>query len=247
MNTPAGWYPHPENPGFLRWWDGIQWTDETQLLTPPAPPKRKKGLAVAAAILAALGVILLFNAFLSTVLLVTSMALAVAALARKQRLKVLSIACLCIAPLAFFVSMVSSSGKPSANSDASDPVAVVASDYKEMTDRELALIVKDPDDHEGERLVIYAKVTQFDSATGECSFRGTASAVPVDSSWDYKENIFLLGGSGGVPCDELKDYVEDDEIRVLATSQGEVQYETAMRASMSAPQFRIDKIERLTE
>lgn len=248
METPAGWYPHPENPGLLRRWDGLQWTGETQVLAPPVPPKRKKGLAVAAAILAAVGLGFL-PGVLGSILLLTSTALAVAALARKQRLKVLSIACLCIAPLAFLIS-VGSSSKPSPNAEASEPavsepVAAVAADYKELTDRDMALIIKNPDDHKDERLVIYAEITQFDSATGECSFRGDASAVPVENSWDYKENIYLSGGSGGVPCDELKDYVEDDEIKVLATAQGEVQYETAMRASMSAPQFRIDKIERL--
>ncbi|MEZ5115258.1 MAG: heavy metal-binding domain-containing protein [Candidatus Nanopelagicales bacterium] len=29
-NPPAGWYPDPHDPTRLRWWDGAQWTDQTQ-------------------------------------------------------------------------------------------------------------------------------------------------------------------------------------------------------------------------
>jgi len=32
-DTPAGWYPNPENPSTERWWDGYQWSDATRPTT----------------------------------------------------------------------------------------------------------------------------------------------------------------------------------------------------------------------
>jgi len=37
MTTAPGWYPDPGTRAFLRWWDGIQWTRNTQPF-PMAPP-----------------------------------------------------------------------------------------------------------------------------------------------------------------------------------------------------------------
>lgn len=31
----AGWYPDSNDPKVLRWWDGTQWTHNTQIATPP--------------------------------------------------------------------------------------------------------------------------------------------------------------------------------------------------------------------
>ena len=35
--NPAGWYPDPQDPRYLRYWDGVTWTDQRATL-PQAPP-----------------------------------------------------------------------------------------------------------------------------------------------------------------------------------------------------------------
>ena len=37
-SVPAGWYPDPEDPTALRYWDGTTWAERTQPLPPPPPP-----------------------------------------------------------------------------------------------------------------------------------------------------------------------------------------------------------------
>lgn len=36
--TPAGWYPDPQEPSNLRYWDGQAWTESTAPAAPPAAP-----------------------------------------------------------------------------------------------------------------------------------------------------------------------------------------------------------------
>lgn len=40
-NTPPGWYPAPQEPGFERQWDGSTWTDERR----PAEPAQQGSVA----------------------------------------------------------------------------------------------------------------------------------------------------------------------------------------------------------
>ncbi|WP_254924359.1 MULTISPECIES: DUF2510 domain-containing protein [unclassified Rhodococcus (in: high G+C Gram-positive bacteria)] len=39
VTTPPGWYGDPGNPGFVRWFDGSQWTQHVQPSVPPTPPQ----------------------------------------------------------------------------------------------------------------------------------------------------------------------------------------------------------------
>ena len=39
MTTPAGWYPDPQSPDSLRYWDGGHWTNHSAPGTPPLTPK----------------------------------------------------------------------------------------------------------------------------------------------------------------------------------------------------------------
>lgn len=152
------------------------------------------GLASAAAISVVVGWIFL-GVVLGKLLVATGFVLGIVALIRKQRLKGLSVAAVSVAVLGFFLAIIASTASPKVQ--ASKPVAVEPSSYRELSDRDMALVIKDPNSHKDERVVFYAKVTQFDSATGDCSFRGNASAVRVQNSWGYDENIYLQDGSGG--------------------------------------------------
>lgn len=48
--TPPGWYPDPQNPSILRWWDGFQWTAQTRaarmVVPEPVPPSASSAAAV---------------------------------------------------------------------------------------------------------------------------------------------------------------------------------------------------------
>ncbi len=46
--TEPGWYPDPQMPMQMRYWDGWMWTDETQLPQTPAPQRGSRRVPRAA-------------------------------------------------------------------------------------------------------------------------------------------------------------------------------------------------------
>jgi hypothetical protein len=114
-----------------------------------------------------------------------------------------------------------------------------------MSDRDLALLVKNPDSYKGKTAVVYAKITQFDAATGTCKFRADIAHAVMEDSWDYKHNSILTGGDGGEACPDLAGFVEDDIVRMTVTSTGAYNYDTQIGGSTTVPAFHVEKISRV--
>lgn len=113
---------------------------------------------------------------------------------------------------------------------------------QELSERDLALLVKDPDSHAGQVMVIYARITQFDAATGKCLFRANISFKKMEQPWEYGDNAVFRGGDGKSTCPGLEGFVADDEVRITATSLGSLSYETQLRGSTTVPAFKVENI-----
>lgn len=170
---------------------------------------------------------------------------------KKRRARWIVIPLVVLALFAGCAVVISGLGSTSAGNQLSskkqEPVSQEQVDAApELAERDLALLVKNPDGHTGKTIVLYARITQFDAATGECVFRANVAHQKMENSWDYSENA-LFGGEGGkAGCSALEGYVADDEVRVTATSLGSVSYETQIRGNTTVPAFRVEKIESLT-
>jgi hypothetical protein len=115
-------------------------------------------------------------------------------------------------------------------------------DYEKLNARDLALISKNPDSHLGRQVKVYANITQFDAATGDCIFRGNTAHTNMADSWDYEHNSLFMG-EGGIGCEPLTEYVADDEVLVLATVGPSFSYDTQIGGSTTVPTYFVDGIE----
>lgn len=113
------------------------------------------------------------------------------------------------------------------------------STYEQLTDRDFALIAKNPDGAIGRKVVVYGRVTQFDSATGTSQFLArTAPSIP-DSAYDYDQNTFVVGDTTAL----VRDVVEDDLVTMHAEVVGSFTYDTQAGGSTTVPKLRVNLIE----
>lgn len=119
-----------------------------------------------------------------------------------------------------------------------------ANKAKQITKRELAQIVKKPDAHVDDNVIVFGRVTQFDSATGPCTFRADLSHAQA-GKYDYEHNSMFTAGDGLFSCDVLDDIVAEDIVQITATVTGSLSYDTSIGGSTTVPEFQVAKIKRL--
>lgn len=111
--------------------------------------------------------------------------------------------------------------------------------YDPVRAREFKLIEKDPDAHEGERIVIYGVVTQFDSATGESEFRADTGAKLSRDAFGYSVNS-LVSVADSEMTDDL---VSDDHVKMYVEVMGSYSYETQIGGETTVPRFNLGIVE----
>lgn len=204
MNSQPGWYPDPQNPTIVRYWDGQQWTNQTQASQPSyfqgpsASPKKGKVLIPILAVLGGLIVI--------------------------------------------FVGVNILAGPaPSPTMVESKPAKVEqsisdSSTYREVDERELALILKDPDTNKGERIIVYGQIWQFDTRTGPDRFLADIGTNPLGIG--NNQSAQLIGTESS-----LKTLVSGDKVRMHVIVDGEYSYTSTADHKLTVPQFQIGIIQ----
>ncbi|MBT0768643.1 hypothetical protein KIH74_06875 [Kineosporia sp. J2-2] len=112
--------------------------------------------------------------------------------------------------------------------------------YEHLTQREWALIARDPDSHIGEAIVVYGVVTQADSITGAQTIRADIGGVKDTPDYfgysNYPTNTIVT--SDKVDLGEL---VEDDIFRARVIVMGSQQYETTLGGYLTVPTIEMKR------
>lgn len=220
------------------------------------PQNKKKGVAVSAAILGGVALVtslVPFVSFVAWIFVIAATILAIIALVGKQRLRVLSIVVLCAMPVAFLIAVIVSittissfggTSNPGAQeSDVVSPEEVDPAAYASLAERDLALLVKDPESGAGDKVLIFARVTQFDAATGQCSFRANIAHEQMDNDFEYSDNALFQAGDGRSDCKQVDEIVNGDILKVWASGLGSESYDTQIGGSTTVPMFQVDLVE----
>lgn len=116
------------------------------------------------------------------------------------------------------------------------------STYAPLAPRDFALLMKDPDSHHGQKVVIYGDVTQLDSATGTSEFRADTGPDAPNPADPYTENTYISAPNPAL----LANVVEKDTLRMYVEVSGSYTYKTQMGGETTVPKFWLYMVDNLT-
>lgn len=128
--------------------------------------------------------------------------------------------------------------EPATEAEQPEAPTLALEDFKALTADEWALIAKDPDAATGQAVVVFAEVTQFDSATGTETFRANAGATQPTGEYELETNTVFTGDEGA-----LSAVTQGDVLKVYAVVDGSLDYETQIGGETTVPQLSVQQIE----
>ena len=257
MRTPAGWYPQQD--GRQRYWDGQQWTEHfapgqggsaTAATVPAAKRKRawytKKRVIIPADVLVFAFAINAITpddgtAPVSAVSSSTTSSSPKSSASPSSASKSTDPAAAKAAAEAKAKAAAAAKAKAAADAKVKAAAAAKAraaeaakrspKAYKAIGSRAYAKLVKNPDAHIGEKYVVYGVVTQFDSATGQDTFRADTAAARQSDWYDYDVNTLIQTDNAKL----FSDVVEDDLVTLYVEVAGSFSYDTQIGGSTTVP------------
>lgn len=115
------------------------------------------------------------------------------------------------------------------------------STFPEIDDRKFAQVVKDPEEHQGEKLIVHGKVQQLDSATGGCYMLAEIGSAYQPDVYDYTTNSAQYDESDS--CSNFDPLVEKDNVKLWVVVAGSKSYDTQAGGNTTVPAFAVYKAE----
>lgn len=108
-----------------------------------------------------------------------------------------------------------------------------------IDERNLAMVLKDPDSHTGKVFKVWGQISQFDSATGKDRFRAYVSTVN-QTYWALNGKDVVVTGDSSI----LTDFVKEDIFVATVEAKNSQTYDNAMGGGTTSPVLTVYKIER---
>lgn len=99
-------------------------------------------------------------------------------------------------------------------------------------------IKKDPDAAAGKKVVIYASIMQFDTATGNDTFMAGVGTYQPTETYEFEMDTMFRGAP-----ETLANFKQDDVVRIHGQVDGSQEYETLIGGQNAVPLIDVARIE----